>query len=107
MLTPRMGIHYGHKRATWYKSLLVEPSFVRSLGQRPFFIGVKHLADIRHYKSFCLGDRHDWQGGNRSNQWSERSWVNSYQQHRQGQSYYPQYDYGYNSYNPRPHYGRY
>nr|XP_032646521.1 RNA guanine-N7 methyltransferase activating subunit isoform X1 [Chelonoidis abingdonii] len=53
------------------------------------------------------GDRHDWQGGNRSNQWPGRSWGNSYQQHRQGQSYYPQYDYGYNSYNPRPHYGRY
>ncbi|XP_006139304.1 RNA guanine-N7 methyltransferase activating subunit [Pelodiscus sinensis] len=51
--------------------------------------------------------RGDWQSGNRHNQWPGRSWGNNYQQHRQGQSYYPQYEYGYNSYNPRPHYGRY
>uniref|UniRef100_A0A8D0GTG4 RNA guanine-7 methyltransferase activating subunit n=1 Tax=Sphenodon punctatus TaxID=8508 RepID=A0A8D0GTG4_SPHPU len=62
--------------------------------------------DSRQFRG--RGDRYDWHGGHRSNQWQGRGWGNNYQQHRQGQSYYPQYgQYGYNSYSQRPHYDRY
>ncbi|XP_029870252.1 RNA guanine-N7 methyltransferase activating subunit isoform X1 [Harpia harpyja] len=57
---------------------------------------------------YFRGDRYNWQGDYRSNQRPERSWGNSYQQHRQGQSYSSHYgQYGYNSYNPGPRYHPY
>nr|XP_056721658.1 RNA guanine-N7 methyltransferase activating subunit [Euleptes europaea] len=62
--------------------------------------------DSRQFRG--RGERYDRQGGYQSGQWQERSWGNSYQQHRQS---YPQHgrvpQYGYSSYSSGSQYGYY
>ncbi|KAJ7311048.1 hypothetical protein JRQ81_006645 [Phrynocephalus forsythii] len=66
---------------------------------------------FRHSRQSGDRDHYDRPGSHRAGQWQERSWGNSYQQHRQGQGAHSQHgwpsQYGYGSYSQGSQYDQY